>query len=552
MIHSIPHYLCMLVTLALAALPLSSATLVSNEGQSCCMHTPIDLFQYKIQVNKVPNEKFPDGQPVDAYLWLPEDAKSLRGLLVGGSILMEADFVIDPEIREACRDASLGIVYFTPHLDAVFDREERASDRLLEQVLQELSQASNHPEIKEAPLMPFGHSVASIFVINVLKWQPERCFAVLTYKGSFGLSTDDDLKSFKGIPALHIQGQFEEFGSGEWGKFLDHETRETGWKKARENMLALRAKEPELLAGLLVEDGSTHMPWTGRLSREVAEFIRSAAALRLPGNPGQPLRKVESSEGVTLDEKFDPSKETATFWYPSKVMAQAIEARFDRQQTAQPQFVSFAHENGKPYHVGHDMRMKIKKFNWIDHDTFKVSATFLDQPSKRYPALPETQKKAGHAEGEIQFQAFGRSLQQVGPNLFRNLYNPRATKASIFAFHAGDDSFRYTEQPAFFRIRNPKDGTTQSITFNNTPKHNLSTADFPYQLKATASSGLPVGYWVDYGPATVDRQGQLHLAEIPTKATYPITIKIVAYQMGSQIDNIAPAEPVTLTISYTK
>jgi hypothetical protein len=51
------------------------------------------------------------------------------------------------------------------------------------------------------------------------------------------------------------------------------------------------------------------------------------------------------------------------------------------------------------------------------------------------------------------------------------------------------------------------------------------------QLHATSISGLPVRFYVDYGPAQIDGDN-LILTQISTYAILPIEVKLVAYQWG--------------------
>jgi hypothetical protein len=67
-------------------------------------------------------------------------------------------------------------------------------------------------------------------------------------------------------------------------------------------------------------------------------------------------------------------------------------------------------------------------------------------------------------------------------------------------------------------------------------------------LKATSSAGLPVEYYVAYGPAVVEH-GTLRIVELPRRAKYPVDIKVVAYQYGRGIEPLVQtAAPVEQTV----
>jgi hypothetical protein len=57
---------------------------------------------------------------------------------------------------------------------------------------------------------------------------------------------------------------------------------------------------------------------------------------------------------------------------------------------------------------------------------------------------------------------------------------------------------------------------------------------------------------VAYGPATIEA-GKLKLAEIPSRATFPVEVKVVAYQFGSGVEPKAKAaKPVEQVIKIEK
>jgi len=77
----------------------------------------------------------------------------------------------------------------------------------------------------------------------------------------------------------------------------------------------------------------------------------------------------------------------------------------------------------------------------------------------------------------------------------------------------------------------------------------MRATDKPRSLIATSSAGLPVDFYVAYGPAKVEN-GRLVIAELPAKARLPIEVKVVAYQVGRGIEPLVQtAEPVEKTLN---
>jgi hypothetical protein len=89
-------------------------------------------------------------------------------------------------------------------------------------------------------------------------------------------------------------------------------------------------------------------------------------------------------------------------------------------------------------------------------------------------------------------------------------------------------------------------GTPQKIQFDPIP--DLRPAAAPILLHASSTSGLPVRFFVNYGPARV-KGDRLVLSEIPKYARCPIEVEVVAYQWGRLANKYGPgiqtAEPIS-------
>ncbi len=76
----------------------------------------------------------------------------------------------------------------------------------------------------------------------------------------------------------------------------------------------------------------------------------------------------------------------------------------------------------------------------------------------------------------------------------------------------------------------------------------LSTRNLkPICLKVTSSSGMPVLFFVSWGPAIVEGD-TLRFTELPTHAAQPIEVRITAYQCSRGTEpRVKAAQPVTQT-----
>jgi hypothetical protein len=121
----------------------------------------------------------------------------------------------------------------------------------------------------------------------------------------------------------------------------------------------------------------------------------------------------------------------------------------------------------------------------------------------------------------------------------------------IMATQEGDANYRRALQPALITIP-PEltEGKKQSINFPTIEDQPLTTKYVP--LKATASSGLPVHYYVVSGPAIVDGD-QLLITDLPPKTTGPLKVSVVAYQWGSMTElKMQSALMITRTFNIRK
>lgn len=518
-----------------------------------CRLAVAEVYQYAVPAKNV------EGKEITAFLWTPPEADRIRGLLIGGMTLMEPEFAKDALIRQACAEEKLAIVYFAPSLDAVFTYKENSSAELLQKSLDDLAKESGFAEIAVAPLFPFGHSVSSIFASHVVCWKPLRCFGALLFKGGISFPKNDPEASILGVPILAVKGQFEEFGPGPSGVLRDFEDREAAWKGMRERLVGLREKDNRHLVSLLVEPGASHFAWSDRIAPIVALFIRKAAQRRIPDWPmdsNQPpvLNAIDPANGALTDPdilnrnkapavtckdfKGDAAK---SYWHLDLELAKAHDFFHGEAFRKKAQFVTYADlKTGKPIFVGHDLRLKMNPV-WVGADTFRVAGVFLDKPPDKYPKV---EIPAGHADGPICFRLYSGAAEQIAADMFRVRPDGRQkVRAEVVAYHPGDGTYRYAEQQG--RITIPErltKGKPQTITFAENGA--LKSDSAPVKLRATSDSGLPVGWYVESGPAVIEGD-TLKISEIPSRAAFPLKIAVVAYQYGSAVEPLVQsAEPV--------
>ncbi len=488
----------------------------------------------------------PSAAPATAYLWLPPDGR-VRAVLVEGLTFMDADVVRDVRIRAACAEAGIAIVYLNPHpcMDFSYDHPEVSAR--LERILASLAAAAGKPVIATAPLIPVGHSAGSLFAQRVGYWNPGRCAAVILLKGGLGKPGWAPDATLEGVPLLHVQGQFEEFGTGPSGNLRDFEDRTAGSTGARRQYLGLRAASPRFLGGVVIEPGASHYPWTDAIAGPVATFLRAIGRERLPEQPGGSLRSVVGvvDDGGFTDNAVTDAPAGAGFWYPDRATADAVRA-LHAGLGKRTQFVAVADAKGSPRLEGDtgDPAMRLRMGpTWSGPDRISVNAVFLDRVPMKYP---KPEGPIGHADGPIRWRPISGPLRLLSDGTLEVTNDLRwGSRCALLIHHDGDAVFRPAHQVVFLSMKVPGDkGDPQEITGFTLPEHARST-DFPMPLSATASSGLPVRFHVDHGPAEV-RDGRLVLLPVPTGLAGPVRIRVVATQPGSTTGTQRKAAPAVI------
>ncbi len=480
-----------------------------------------------------------------AYIWLPPESQGIRGLLVGGRLGIELEMAIDQQVRRACSDNDIAIVYFSPHISAVFhywEQGDTSTDRWLK-ALADLARRTGHLELRRVPWIPMGHSTAGIFCRNVAYWKPERVAGVIHIK-SGNYHQQEHLPpagSLAGVPVLNISGQFEVYGPE--GGIRPEYGRETQWVFVRKDILRFKQDNPNHLMSLLLHRGADHFHGSPELAAHAAMFIAKTAKYRIGELPRDRDERVVlctslgAEDGwLTDSDLYDPAAAPAPYadytgdkltamWHYDGQTAQAV---FEHHRN-----LSRHQALGKP------------ECTWLDEAdgwTFRVAADFLDQMPGEYGGRIG-RRQIGHAEGPVVFRCKqSEPVVQIGPDTFRLLRAAR--HVHVCAFHPGDEEFRATSRWSKLRVPVVK-GERQMLHFP--ALEDIAPNNVPVKLNAVATSGLPVYYEVEYGPV-VFADGGLVLCDMPHDPQFPIECRVTAYQLGRRIaPAIRPAEPVSRT-----
>ena len=175
--------------------------------------------------------------------------------------------------------------------------------------------------------------------------------------GNFHHALEDMDASLKGVPLMHVPGEFEEYGpeGGDMGSGLrsDYVTEptegrirrrnQTQWVMTRMQMLHRRHKEPENLWTLMIERNGKHTTWSRHSTPMALTYMDSIIKLRLPTGPWDGksdllCNPVKASDGWLYDPDIKNPKhppaawadykgdKVLAFWAPDETFAKALYA----------------------------------------------------------------------------------------------------------------------------------------------------------------------------------------------------------------------------------
>jgi hypothetical protein len=495
-------------------------------------------------------------RPVRAWMWIPPRCERVRGLFLGEQIILEDDVMSTPAIRQAAADTCLAMVLMSRDAVGGFDySKEKRDDLKLQAILDTLAAESGYSEVATAPLLVIGHSGGSILGWHMAYWRPEHTIAWIGLHAAADHAPAWDPKgSVDGVPMLGISGEYESVGDPE-NEIDKH------WRWLRGGLLDHRAQDKNAQMSELVDPGGGHFSFNPPMADYVALFIRSAVAARVDdATPGK-LRVVPKEAGWLTDNTplavksehapapypeytGDP---TLAFWHLNKELALANDAYRRGDRGKRDQRVTCM-EDGKPLRA-----VWLEDVNFApdaDGVTVHFAGGFLDQ-------TPDTAAGAGrplgHAAGAVQFKLVGGWFgggEQVGANDFRlrNGHLGLTDNLFVLAYHPGDATYAYAEQACEVKFpKMSKVGAPQAIRFAPITDRPVGAGEVV--LDATASSALPVDFYVEQGPAEVVGR-TLKLTALPPRAKMPVKVTVVAYQRGDA--KTQSAVPVERTFLVTR
>ena len=542
-----------------------------------CVHRENSVYQYYIPEDPADTEN--NG---GYYLWLPPDCRRVNGLFLAPKNMDEQPFLEFSETRTLCRELGLGIIVMMPSRKSPFvadafpdsypDKNKGGQKifnykggavEFLQKLLDRLAEQTGYAEIKYAPVIPMGHSWAGAFPSQAAYGIPDRviCTILLKTHVEAGVPFDKDARhNLNGVPALIVDEQA--------GPNMGNNANWNCWDFKRDQGSRARKRDGDPRGNpvsRVIVYGGGHCEMPKPLMSLMVKYVREACRRRLPDqSPADgpvTLKKIDIKDGWLVDEHLEKSvtdcaptaiyegykgNRDAAIWYFNETLARECEIYFrGNYERKNPQILAFIDNSTRqPLKAA---RITIPEL--ADDQTFTVKAINASTTdSKWYDGV----KEFGTSTTPMVYSVIMGELEQVGAATFRAVmdrWGGGGCGRTIEADNFGDANCQPSMTSAMLTVQPVKDGSGQKLAFPKIGDVAAGTTIVP--LGATTDAGLPVGYYVVYGPAVVEGN-RLRITKIPPRAVYPIEVKVGAYQWGRYGDKpVCGAGPVMQTFMIT-
>lgn len=485
------------------------------------------------------------------YLWIPENCKRLRGLLVLCANVPEHVLVGHPAIREVCAKHDLGIFWGTQSFyNFQSKNEDNTVVSFLQQLLGGLARTSGYDEVATVPWLPMGESAHLLMVDALVEAAPQRCIAGIWIKNNHLPPKNRE------VPALVAFGTAQE-----WAQ--DKSDIRSNWNniaKSYAGILDQRKKYPNWPLSYVIDGTSGHFDCSDRLVRYFAHYIDRVAEARLSGD-GATLKPIALDAGFLADlpvpghedkpvTRFISAASDARGvpWYFDRASAEEAQAIARINWKAETQHPAFADDKGNifpfifngitwlPINTLKGNEWKPATANSLpsplleteaDGITFTVKGVLLDKIPSNFAGAGA---KLAQAPGTPTMEWLCGCVEPLGGNKFQMALD-RTWPSPIYIAvrHAGTDNIRAVVQPAQISREGHSEGAPQKITFEKIPDVKASAKSIP--LIAKSDAGQPVKFYVIVGPAIIEND-KLVFTKIPPRTNFPVTVTVAAWQWG--------------------
>lgn len=509
--------------------------------------------------------------PVRAFLWIPENCRQVRGVVVAQHNMEEISILIDPAFRREMTALGFAEVWVSPSFNHFFNFKEGAGE-VFNAFMDSLATCSGYPELSYAPVVGLGHSAAASWPYYFGAWNPERTLACISVSGQWPYArypAAPDIwspeQNVDFIPCLETMGEYE--AAATW---------------STEGLKEFQA-HPHMPLSMLAAPAEGHFATSRRKTDFIAFYIKKAAQYRLPRKypkQGPPvLRPVDPAKTGWLADKWRPGappsppaapvgrytgNKAEAFWYFDEETAHAVENYGARYKGLKPQLIGIVQEGRMAPQRNTHLQIDLKFLPVQDGITFHLQGEFYDTVGSGSPRLANwtglpAGSPLGHAAGggPVTIDWVAGPFTKMNDTTFRLQLAPgldpnaRQHVLTFIARHPGDTQYKpIVQQAQMILPAKLTEGKEQHISFPGIADQRAGIKKLA--LHATSDAGVPVYYYVLEGPARVEGNTLVFTA-IPPKAKYPVRVTVVAWQYGRTMEpRLQSAVPVINSFYLTK
>lgn len=483
-----------------------------------------------------------------AYLWIPENCKQVRGIVFGQHNMIEEGMLENSYFRKVMAELDFAEVWVSPVVSQTYDVTKN-EDKVIGQIFTSLAAVSGYKELAYAPIIPIGHSAMASFPWNFSAFNPERTLSLVSIHGdapqtnltgSGRPNPDWGNRNIDGIPSLFIMGEYE------W------------WDARIQPAYKYIAKHPKSVITLFADAGHGHFDYSDEMVKYVADYIKIVAKKRLPSKMPLDnyanLKKVQPSSGWLMDKwrhdsipEFTAAKynnyqgdRKVASWVFDKQMVKATEKFYAAARGKIKQYIGFKQnrEIVKPLKTHAIFQIGFKPLK--DGISFHLNAFFADSTKMK--------TISNHAKTALRIDRICGPVIKVNDTTFQIKFDKlsfnnskRSNDIWLLAHNVGDEKYKSVVQQLDMRF--PlinKEGKPQTIDFSKIK--DVSQAVKKLELKAKSSADAKVSFYVKEGSAVIEGN-ILNFTQIPPRTKFPVKVTVVAWQYGIA-GKLQSAEPV--------
>lgn len=507
-------------------------------GRQC----PAQVWQWSVPADSVISNE--NNAHPQAFLWIPEDCKQVRGIVVCQHNMIEEGILENSTFRKTMTELGFAEVWITPGLDVTFDFT-KGLDQHFARMMKALAEISGYEELATAPIVPMGHSAYASYPWNFAAWNPNRTLAVISIHGDSPLTPltgsgrpnpNWGNRTIEGVPGLFVMGEYE------W------------WEARIQPGFEYVEKYPKTPISFFADAGHGHFDYSAELIDYLALFIKKAADYRLPKKKNQRLLPIDPQKGWLMDRWYKDSLSAVqampyalykgnrkqASWCFDKEMIDETEHFYARARGKTNQQLGFIQHGNIIKPAGGHANYSLKFMPLEDGISFYLKAFFADtsriKPAVKHPKSNVSVDRICGPVKKINDTTFQISFYRIGFN------NPkRSNDIWLLASNPGNEHYKSAVQQLnmHFPLVN-KEGKAQKITFSTIPNQKAGKAIFT--LTATSDADLPVYFYVKEGPAEI-QGSNLIFTKFPPKSRFPLKVTVVAWQYGI-VGKVQSAESV--------